>query len=136
MPLIAINKSFFSIERVSILIPVICLSFKNLVVKSSPFEASKGEDLTTKFLNDKQITGISIDTRSIEKNDLFIAIKGKNYDGHDFIEKAIQKGASGIIVSCKESAENLLKLKPNGIFLSNGPGDPDATGKYLSLIHI
>ena len=34
------------------------------------------------------------------------------------------------VVSCKESAENLLKLKPHGIFLSNGPGDPAATGRY------
>jgi len=34
------------------------------------------------------------------------------------------------IVSCKTSANNILKLKPNGIFLSNGPGDPAATGKY------
>ena len=34
------------------------------------------------------------------------------------------------IVSCKASANDILKLKPNGIFLSNGPGDPAATGKY------
>jgi len=34
------------------------------------------------------------------------------------------------IVSCETSAKNILKLKPNGIFLSNGPGDPAATGKY------
>ena len=34
------------------------------------------------------------------------------------------------VVSCRESAENLLKLKPHGVFLSNGPGDPAATGKY------
>ena len=34
------------------------------------------------------------------------------------------------VVSCKESVENLLRLKPHGIFLSNGPGDPAATGKY------
>jgi carbamoyl-phosphate synthase small subunit len=34
------------------------------------------------------------------------------------------------IVSCKTSAHEVLKLKPNGIFLSNGPGDPAATGKY------
>ncbi len=34
------------------------------------------------------------------------------------------------VVSCKKSAENILKLKPQGIFLSNGPGDPAATGKY------
>ena len=35
-----------------------------------------------------------------------------------------------IVVPCKKSAEEILKLKPNGIFLSNGPGDPAATGKY------
>ena len=34
------------------------------------------------------------------------------------------------VVSCKTNAEDILKLKPNGIFLSNGPGDPAATGKY------
>ena len=34
------------------------------------------------------------------------------------------------VVSCKTNAQEILKLKPNGIFLSNGPGDPDATGTY------
>ena len=34
------------------------------------------------------------------------------------------------IVSCKTSANDILKFKPDGIFLSNGPGDPAATGKY------
>ena len=34
------------------------------------------------------------------------------------------------VVSCKTNSNYILKLKPNGIFLSNGPGDPAATGKY------
>ena len=34
------------------------------------------------------------------------------------------------VVSCKTNSNDILKLKPNGIFLSNGPGDPAATGKY------
>ena len=34
------------------------------------------------------------------------------------------------IVSCETSAAEIIKEKPNGIFLSNGPGDPAATGKY------
>ena len=34
------------------------------------------------------------------------------------------------VVPCKTSADKILALKPNGIFLSNGPGDPAATGKY------
>jgi carbamoyl-phosphate synthase small subunit len=38
------------------------------------------------------------------------------------------------IVSCKTSAKEILRLKPSGIFLSNGPGDPAATGKYAIRI--
>ena len=38
------------------------------------------------------------------------------------------------VVSCKTNAKDILKLKPNGIFLSNGPGDPAATGKYAISI--
>jgi carbamoyl-phosphate synthase small subunit len=38
------------------------------------------------------------------------------------------------VVSCKTSAKDILKLKPSGIFLSNGPGDPAATGKYATGI--
>jgi len=38
------------------------------------------------------------------------------------------------VVSCKTSSEEILQLKPNGIFLSNGPGDPAATGKYAIKI--
>jgi carbamoyl-phosphate synthase small subunit len=34
------------------------------------------------------------------------------------------------VVSCKTNAKDILNLKPDGIFLSNGPGDPAATGKY------
>ncbi len=34
------------------------------------------------------------------------------------------------VVSCKKTADEIVKLSPDGIFLSNGPGDPAATGKY------
>ncbi len=34
------------------------------------------------------------------------------------------------VVSCKLTADEIVKLKPDGIFLSNGPGDPAATGTY------
>ena len=38
------------------------------------------------------------------------------------------------IVSCKTDAHSILKIKPDGVFLSNGPGDPAATGKYAIKI--
>ena len=34
------------------------------------------------------------------------------------------------VVSCNINADEIIKLNPDGIFLSNGPGDPAATGKY------
>jgi carbamoyl-phosphate synthase small subunit len=38
------------------------------------------------------------------------------------------------IVPCKTTAKEILKLNPDGVFLSNGPGDPAATGKYAIYI--
>jgi len=35
-----------------------------------------------------------------------------------------------IVVPCNLEAKEIIKLKPDGIFLSNGPGDPAATGEY------
>lgn len=48
-----------------------------------------------------QATGISIDTRTLQKGDLFIAIKGDAMDGHQFVEEALRKGACAAIVSKK-----------------------------------
>lgn len=41
---------------------------------------------------------IVTDTRNLEKGDIFVALRGKNLDGHDYIEEAINKGASIIFV--------------------------------------
>ena len=38
------------------------------------------------------------------------------------------------IVPCQTAVEEILKIKPSGVFLSNGPGDPAATGKYAVKI--
>ena len=46
---------------------------------------------------DTVLKGISIDSRSIGKQEAFIALKGNNFDGHDFITRAIKKGASCIL---------------------------------------
>ena len=43
--------------------------------------------------------GISIDTRTLQKDNLFVAIKGSRVDGHDFIQEAYQKGAALALVS-------------------------------------
>ena len=58
---------------------------------------------------DRPINGISIDSRNIKKNDLFIAIKGEYFDGNDFVDQALQDGASYTLSSHKnESSHHLL----------------------------
>jgi UDP-N-acetylmuramoyl-tripeptide--D-alanyl-D-alanine ligase len=44
------------------------------------------------------ISGISIDTRTLEPGNLFIAIEGENFDGHRFVQDSFAKGAAGVIV--------------------------------------
>jgi len=45
----------------------------------------------------KKSSGVSIDSRSIEEGNLFFAIKGPNFDGHKYINSALESGASFII---------------------------------------
>jgi len=49
---------------------------------------------------------ISIDSRTFLKNDLFIAIKGKNFDGHSFLTDVLNKGAKSVVI--KKGMQKLL----------------------------
>ncbi len=46
-----------------------------------------------------EFNSVSIDTRTLQPGALFVAIKGKNFDGHDYLEEAIKLGAAGVMVS-------------------------------------
>jgi UDP-N-acetylmuramoyl-tripeptide--D-alanyl-D-alanine ligase len=50
---------------------------------------------------DPVITKICIDTRNLQSGDLYLAIKGENFDGNDFLDKAEQKGAAAAVVERK-----------------------------------
>jgi UDP-N-acetylmuramoyl-tripeptide--D-alanyl-D-alanine ligase len=54
-----------------------------------------------------EISGISIDTRSLKPGDLFFAIKGERSDGHDHVVAAFEKGAAAAVVD--ESHADALK---------------------------
>ncbi len=43
------------------------------------------------------VEGISIDSRSVKKNEAFLAIKGERFDGHDFIDAVVKKGIKCVI---------------------------------------
>jgi carbamoyl-phosphate synthase small subunit len=48
----------------------------------------------------------------------------------NILRSLAQRGCKVTVVPAKTSAQDVLKFKPDGIFLSNGPGDPSATGAY------
>ena len=86
-----------------------------LWTKKELMSACNASDPTSNFLkNFDSIYGISIDDRTIKKGELFIALIGENFDGHNFIESAISKGACGVLVSNIELAK-----KYNGLFVND-----------------
>jgi UDP-N-acetylmuramoyl-tripeptide--D-alanyl-D-alanine ligase len=46
-----------------------------------------------------RITGVSTDTRTLRPGELFVAIRGPNHDGHDFLDQALARGATALLVS-------------------------------------
>jgi UDP-N-acetylmuramoyl-tripeptide--D-alanyl-D-alanine ligase len=56
-----------------------------------------------------EITGVSIDSRDIAQGELFVAIKGDRFDGHDFVGAALARGAAAALASeGKASGERLI----------------------------
>lgn len=49
---------------------------------------------------------------------------------HNIFRNLVKAGAEVTVVPAETSADDILALKPEGVFLSNGPGDPAATGDY------
>ena len=54
---------------------------------------------------DRSFTGISTDSRTVGKGQLFWALQGENFDGHDFVKEAIKKGAAGVVVNKDRTAD-------------------------------
>jgi UDP-N-acetylmuramoyl-tripeptide--D-alanyl-D-alanine ligase len=53
------------------------------------------------FDDDIEVLGYSIDSRTIAAGELFFAVHGERFDGHDFVESALANGASGAVVSMR-----------------------------------
>jgi len=80
--------------------------------------------------SDEIIKEIKTDSRKIKKGDLFIALRGKNYDGNDFISEAIRKGAIACITDniindrCIEVADTKQALFDLGNYIRSSSGIP------------
>jgi UDP-N-acetylmuramoyl-L-alanyl-D-glutamate--2,6-diaminopimelate ligase len=84
---------------------------------------------------EKNISGITYDSRKVKNGDIFAAIKGENFDGHDFIEDAIKKGAVAIVygqsaISNQQSAM-LMNKYPDIIWI----GVKDSRDAVASISH-
>ncbi len=53
------------------------------------------------------VTAVSIDTRTLREGDLFVALRGERFDGHDFVARALSAGACGAVVEEKWWADAL-----------------------------
>lgn len=76
--------------------------------------------LSVKSKNNSLISNFSINSSLIKKGDIFIPIKGKNYDGHQFINDAIRNGASYSLATKKKYKEfKLNKIRKKIILVKN-----------------
>ena len=82
--------------------------------------AIKGEGRILGTPIDLKVKGISIDSRTLKKGELFLALKGPYFDGHDFLKEALKKGASSFVVEKTVELKNpYILVKDSHKFLNN-----------------
>jgi len=78
---------------------------------------------------DVEITNLKHDSRKIQTGDIFIALKGENGDGHQYVMDAIKRGARGVVVQDDINVpKDILKIKV--------PDTYSAYGEIANLILI
>jgi len=83
---------------------------KNMIKKN----IANKKNVNNNFFKNINYQGVSINSKSIKKNNLFFAIKGKNIDGHKFVKESLNKGAIKCVVSKKMNKlpnQKILKVK-------------------------
>ena len=78
---------------------------------------------------DTTITGVKIDSRQVKPGYLFVAMKGTQVDGHQFIARAIELGASAIL--CEDMPETLAE----GVAYVQVESTEEAVGPVATLFH-
>ena len=77
----------------------------------------------------KEVTGIQIDSRLVESGNMFVAVKGTQTDGHAYINKAIEKGATSIV--CESFPENTF----NHVTYIKVDDTESLVGKLATIYH-
>ena len=108
------NGSYSASKQYSARRRIIAAKPKNQSIIKAKQNKVRGDDASSVMAR-----GISINSRTIQPGEVFIAIAGDRFDGHRFINQAIEKHAAGIIISQKKNPS--LKTVPSkSLFLSSG----------------
>ncbi len=59
------------------------------------------------LLKNKKVTGVSTDSRTIQPGNIFIALRGEKFNGHEFVEDAVTRNAAAVIVDETWKKENI-----------------------------
>ena len=78
---------------------------------------------------DVEVSGVNIDSRKIKEGHLFVAIKGTQVDGHQFISKALTLGAKSVL------CEDMPEEKIEGVTYIQVASTEDAVGKVATLFY-
>jgi UDP-N-acetylmuramoyl-tripeptide--D-alanyl-D-alanine ligase len=67
--------------------------FKNFLLHSKTVKE------TFNLPQDFSVQGISTDSRTLQMGEVFVALRGDNFDGHDFLEMAVHRGAAALVIA-------------------------------------
>ena len=98
------------------------MQLSEVLKQVSPLEVGGSLDL--------EISGVQMDSRQVKSGDLFVAVKGTQADGHAFIGKAIEQGATAVLVS-----EPLPADRPAGVTFVRVADTEDAVGKVATQFY-
>ena len=85
--------------------------------------------LATEGILDVDITGVNIDSRKIQPGHLFVAMRGKQTDGHAFIPKALELGAAAIL------CEVMPEERKEGVTYIQVPSTEEAVGPVATMFY-
>ena len=63
---------------------------------------------------------VTTDTRALEPGSLFVALRGPRYDGHDYLDEAVCRGASGVVVDHGKVPSGVVGIRVKDTLISLG----------------
>jgi UDP-N-acetylmuramoyl-tripeptide--D-alanyl-D-alanine ligase len=89
--------------------------------------AATGGELT-RLEGPRRFVGVSTDTRRIRQQEIFVALRGANHDGHGFVDEAVDRGAAAVVV------ERGTGCRPEAISAKGSPASVVEVGDTLRAL--